>query len=124
SRCTGVVSPPAVIFPSRGNSCLALFRSRRSSCAGFEWCARWKKKQGGQKTTRQMRTFLCESPTTQSPVLGASMPHVPFLGARQIVFSICVHGLRAYHALNQYRIRYEDMRCKSLVLAPLRLFGF
>src|SRR6266566_9409395 len=69
------------------------------------------------------RTFLCESPTTQSPVLGASMPHVPFLGARKIVLSTCVHGLRAYHALNQYRIRYEDMRCKSLVLAPLRLFG-
>src|SRR5438132_10439357 len=51
------------------------------------------------------------------------MPHVPFLGARKIVLSTCVHGLRAYHALNQYRIRHEDMRCKSLVLAPLRLFG-
>src|SRR2546426_6659646 len=56
-------------------------------------------------------------------LLGASMPHVPFLGARKTVFSTCVHGLRAYHALNQYRIRHEDMRCKSLVLAPLRLFG-
>ena len=56
-------------------------------------------------------------------LLGASMPHVPFLGARKIVFSTYVHGLRAYHAWNQYRMRYEDMRCKSLVLAPLRLFG-
>ena len=30
-------------------------------------------------------------------LLGASMPHVPFLGARKIVLSTCVHGLRAYH---------------------------
>src|SRR6266568_4754950 len=77
----------------------------------------------GRKSSDTCHTFPCAIRTTQSPVLGASMPRVLFLGARKIVFSTYVHGLRAYHALNQYRIRYEDMRCKSLVLAPLRLFG-
>jgi hypothetical protein len=46
------------------------------------------------------RTFPRGIRTTQSPVLDASMPHAPFLGARKIVFSACVHGLRAYHSLN------------------------
>src|SRR5438105_2427103 len=82
-----------------------------------------RKSRTGRRQHGRCRTFLCESRTTQSPAMGASMPHVLFLGARKIVFSTYVHGLRAYHALNQYRIRYEDMRCKSLVLAPLRLFG-
>src|SRR6266566_7484250 len=77
----------------------------------------------GRKSSDTCHRFPCATRTTQSPVLGASMPHVLSLGARKTVFSTYVHGLRAYHALNQYRIRYEDMRCKSLVLAPLRLFG-
>src|SRR5438876_12422220 len=70
----------------------------------------------GRKQRGRCCTFLCESP-------GCIYAACTFLGARKIVFSTCVHGLRAYHTLNQYRIRYEDMRCKSLVLAPLRLFG-
>src|SRR5437773_12366276 len=77
----------------------------------------------GGRTSTPGRNSVADAARFCVSLLGASMPHVPFLGARKTVFSTCVHGLRAYHALNQYRIRYEDMRCKFLVLAPLRLFG-
>src|SRR6266516_3612521 len=67
--------------PARRSFAPDVPRARTSSAA-----LDGRKSRAGRRQHGRCRTFLCESPTTQSPVLGASMPHVPFLGCSENSF--------------------------------------